>query len=311
MKLPVFVSPAHATNFWTSADPGNASEPGRSLSALLAVGIEHMPLPHLWKETFSDVRRWAGNVRMHSLLLDFDGTLTPLRADLDPGFVDSTVRRVLQEIQDTGRIAIAIISGRSLDEIRGRVGICGLIYAGNYGMEIRGPAVRYIDGTALAARDEIQLLALRFKYDLRRFQNLQIRNKGLSITIHWSTPQLPEIRKEIRRVVIDAVADGSKRFTVRDMLNSIDILPITTWNKGSAQWINRHLNVDVRDSMYVSDDRCDDGVFASLQEAITVKVGLADNTCARYVLKDSADVLTLLKLLLILLRGLCRGDDSC
>jgi hypothetical protein len=60
---------------------------------------------------------------------------------------------VLQEIQDTGRIAIAIISGRSLD--RGRVGICGLIYAGNYGMKIRGPAVRYIERTALAARDEI------------------------------------------------------------------------------------------------------------------------------------------------------------
>jgi hypothetical protein len=76
------------------------------------------------------------------------------------------------------------------------------------------------------------------------------------MTIHWSTPQLPEIRKEIRSVVIDAVADGSKRFTVRDTINSIDILPTTTWNKGSAaQWINRHLNVDVRDSMYVSDDR--------------------------------------------------------
>ena len=274
------------------------------LSAFLAVRIEHMPLPHLWKETFSDVRRWAGNVRMHSLLLDFDGTLTPLRADLDSVFLDPRVRRVLQEIQDTGRIAIGIISGRSLDEIRGRVGICGLIYAGNYGMEIRGPTVRYVDRAAVAARDEIQLLALRFKDDLRRFQNLQIRNKGLSITIQWSTPQLPEIRKEIRSVVIDAVADGSKRFTVRDAINSIDILPATTWNKGSAaQWINRHLNVDVRDSMYVSDDRCDDGVFASLQEAITVKVGLADNTRARYVLKDSAEVLTLLKLLLILLRG--------
>jgi hypothetical protein len=44
-------------------------------------------------------------------------------------------------------------------------------------------------------------------------------------------------------------------------------------------------------------------VFASLQEAITVKVGLGDNTRAHYVLKDSAEVLTLLKLLLVLLRG--------
>jgi hypothetical protein len=104
-------------------------------------------------------------------------------------------------------------------------------------------------------------------------------------------------------VVIDAVADGSKRFTVRDTINSIDILPTTTWNKGSAaQWINRHLNVDVRDSMYVSDDRAmTECCFPA--GTITVKVELADNTRAHYVLKDSAEVLTLLKLLLILLRG--------
>jgi trehalose-phosphatase len=264
-----------------------------------------MPLPHLWKETFSDVRRWASNVRMHSLLLDFDGTLTPVVADPDCACLDATVRRVLQEIQDTGRIAIGIISGRSLEEIRGRVGICGIIYAGNHGMEIRGPAVRFIDRAALAARDEVQLLALRLKFDLKRFHNLQIRNKGLSITIHWSTPQLPEFRKEIRRMVIDAVADGSKRFTVRDAINSIDILPATQWNKGSAaHWINRHLDVDIRNSMYVGDDGSDEDVFASLHEGITVKVGVADNTRARYVLKDSAEVLTLLKLLLILSRGL-------
>jgi trehalose-phosphatase len=263
-----------------------------------------MPLPHLWKETFSDVRRWASNVRLHSLLLDFDGTLTPVTPDPDSVFLDATVRRVLQEIQDTGRISIGIISGRSLEEIRGRVGICGIIYAGNHGMEIMGPAVRYIDRAALAARDEIQLMALRFKYDLKRFHGLQIRNKGLSITIHWSTPQHPEIRKEIRSVVIDGVADGGGRFTVRDAINSIDILPTTRWNKGSAaHWINRHLDVDVRNSMYVGDDGSDEDVFATLQEAITVKVGLADNTRARYVLKDSAEVLTLLKLLLVLSRG--------
>ena len=54
-----------------------------------------MPLPHLWKETFSDVRRWADNVRMHSLLLDIDGALTP-GPDPDSVFLDATVRRVLQ-----------------------------------------------------------------------------------------------------------------------------------------------------------------------------------------------------------------------
>jgi trehalose-phosphatase len=263
-----------------------------------------MPLPHLWKETFSDVRRWASNARMHSLLLDFDGTLTPVIPDPDCAFLSATVRRVLQEIQDTGRIAIGIISGRSLEEIRGRVGICGIIYAGNHGMEIVGPSVRYVDRTALGARDAIQSLTSRLKDEAYRFQNVQIRNKGLSITIQWSPPHNPEIQKEIRRMVIDAIADGGERFVVRDAINSLEVLPATGWNKGSAaNWINGHLAVEARNSMYVGDDGSDEDVFVTLHEGITVKVGSANNTRAHYVLKDSAEVLTLLKLLLVLSRG--------
>src|SRR5215471_1611544 len=222
-----------------------------------------MPLPHLWKETFSDVRRWASNARMHSLLLDFDGTLTPVIPDPDCAFLSATVRRVLQEIQDTGRIAIGIISGRSLEEIRGRVGICGIIYAGNHGMEIVGPSVRYVDRAALDARDAIQSLTLQLKDEAFRFQNVQIRNKGLSITIQWSPPHNPEIQKEVRRMVIDAIADGGERFTVRDAINSLEVLPATGWNKGSAaNWINGHLAVEARNSMYVGDDGSDEDVFA-------------------------------------------------
>ena len=55
--------------------------------------------------------------------------------------------------------------------------------------------------------------------------------------------------------------------------------------------------------MYVGDDGSDEDAFVTLQEGITVKVGPADNTRARYALKDSAVVLTLLKLLLVLSRG--------
>jgi len=262
-----------------------------------------MPLPHLWKEAFSDVKRWADHAHSHSLLLDFDGTLTPLMPDPNFVFLDGTVRRVLTEIQETGRFSIGIISGRSLEEIQSRIGIDGVVYAGNHGMEIVGPGFRFVDQMALAVREDLQLLALRFKSELKQLQNFQIRNKGLSITIHWNTPFLPDNHEEVRSVVIDAVADGSGRFTVRDAKNSLDIVPNTYWNKGSAAfWINNHIGIPSRNSMYVGDDCTDEDVFQTLPDAITVKVGPDLNTYARYVLKDSDEVLTLLKLLLILSR---------
>src|SRR6185436_2984401 len=125
----------------------------------------------------------------------------------DPAFasLDVAVRRVLKELLETRRIAIGVISGRAAEDVRALVGIFGIVYAGNHGMEIMGPGIRFIDKAALAARDATRILALRCTYDLQRIHNVQIQNKGLSITIHWSTPQFPEDQRVIRNVVIDAV----------------------------------------------------------------------------------------------------------
>jgi trehalose 6-phosphate phosphatase len=232
-----------------------------------------MPLRHLWKEAFPDVRRWACAAQRHSLLLDFDGTLTPVVRDPDCAFPDAPVRRFLTEIQDSGRIAVGVISGLDLEDVQALVGVRGIVYAGNHGMEIMGPGIRFVDDDALVSRDGIHLLASRIKNDLKRFDHIQIQNKGLSVTIHWSTPQCPDKRQAIRNVVIDAVADGKGRFAVRDAKDGFEILPGTDWNNGSAALrINTHIGVASRNSMYVGDNCTDEDAFETLREAITVKV---------------------------------------
>jgi trehalose-phosphatase len=48
-------------------------------------------------------------------------------------------QNVLKRLSENDKIFMAIISGRAVEDVRQRVGINGIIYAGNHGLEISYP----------------------------------------------------------------------------------------------------------------------------------------------------------------------------
>ena len=71
-----------------------------------------------------------------------------------------------------------------------------------------------------------------------------------------------------------------------------EIRPRVSWHKGSAvNWVASHLeDPDHRLVFFIGDDRTDEDAFASLPEGVTIKVGRAASTQARYQLADPAAV---------------------
>jgi trehalose-phosphatase len=52
------------------------------------------------------------------------------------------VKRLLEQLSDLAGVSLAIISGRSLKDLRQKVGVPGIIYVGNHGLEIENPDAR-------------------------------------------------------------------------------------------------------------------------------------------------------------------------
>src|SRR5260221_10974854 len=107
-----------------------------------------------------EARREVAAARSLILCLDFDGTLahlqpTPATAQLDP-----QVRTALENLAHRGNAKIAIVSGRQLPDLRVRVGLRGVTYAAEYGMEIQGGGLQRIDPGALESRAAMQQLAV-------------------------------------------------------------------------------------------------------------------------------------------------------
>src|SRR5437764_1353576 len=79
------------------------------------------------------------------LALEYDGTLTPLIDDPVRASLSSPMRQLLWSLAGREDVAVAILSGRKQTDLHERVGISGIIYAGNHGLEIAGPEFTFVE----------------------------------------------------------------------------------------------------------------------------------------------------------------------
>jgi trehalose-phosphatase len=70
------------------------------------------------------------------LLFDYDGTLTPIVAHPWLAEISADGRKLLQDLIRQPRLHLAILSGRSLDELIQMVGLADLYYCGTGGLEL-------------------------------------------------------------------------------------------------------------------------------------------------------------------------------
>lgn len=223
-----------------------------------------------------------------SLFLDFDGTLAPLELDPAAVLLPAPVRETLARLARTPLVT-TIISGRAVSDLKPRVGVEGLIYAGNHGLEISGPRMRFIEPEAAARRPELEQLTGRLLQKLQNVPGVLVEFKALSTTVHYRGAPVERV-SAIKNTIRAVTAPVSASFMVRSSKMALEILPRTAWNKGAAAlWINECLDHGNNLSIFLGDDATDEDAFRALPDGITVRVSDAGEvraTSARYRLPD-------------------------
>ncbi|MCP5041129.1 MAG: bifunctional alpha,alpha-trehalose-phosphate synthase (UDP-forming)/trehalose-phosphatase, partial [bacterium] len=99
---------------------------------------------HLSPISDSEFGGWLGPFLSRprlALFLDYDGTLAELCSHPAQARMSGAMREALECCAGREDVDIAIISGRSLDDVRQIADMKNLIYAGNHGLEIEGPGI--------------------------------------------------------------------------------------------------------------------------------------------------------------------------
>lgn len=242
-----------------------------------------------------EVEERVAKARRISLFVDFDGTLAPIATYPSDAWLEMTTRDILAALTRKDGIVITIISGRSLDDLRMRVNLPDIIYAGNRGLEISGRHLEFIEPVAVTWSKQLLDMTELLASELRSVPGVIVEYKGLTSTVHYrcaAEADIPTIEYAVR----EAVMQFSALFQVDVGKKALDIVPRSGWHKGCAvSWINEHLGHKDALCIYFGDDNTDEEAFRSLPGAITFKVGRNSESRARYRVDSPTEVCEFLR----------------
>jgi len=215
--------------------------------------------------------------------LDFDGTLSEIAATPHEAVLTARTRRLLTALSRRPDTKVAVISGRSLDDLREKVGLTGIYYAGNHGLEIDGPGIRWAHpcavGLDLAIRETLE-------EELREFPGLLVEHKRLGVAVHYRGVPAKHHRR-LRLRMQARLFDSPTRYRLMHGKRVFDFRLDVSWDKGHALQAIRRTLKGAWTSVFVGDDVTDEEAFATIgPRALTVRVGRVKNSAAQYLMPD-------------------------
>ncbi len=197
------------------------------------------------------------------LITDIDGTISPTAPTPQQAEVTPLCRHYLSIL--CKQLALVVgISGRPAEEVKEMVGIDGMVYIGNHGMERwtgnHSEYTKDVKGYSKIIKTVLEELS-----PLLSIEGLTIQDKVVTATIHYR--QCPD-RESARKAILEAVKNSPQAGKLRVVPEkmAIDLLPPVDINKGTA--ITELLKeYNLQGGIYLGDDITDIDGFRAIHTA--------------------------------------------
>ncbi|MET0801955.1 MAG: trehalose-phosphatase [Actinomycetota bacterium] len=212
------------------------------------------------------------------VLLDFDGTLSPIVARPELARIREGARDAITRL--VGRVAVvAIVSGRTGDDLRELVGVDGVRFAALYGLADEALPLDegVIEAVTAAARD---------------VPGSRVERKGASVAVHYRGADDPaEAAAALATALVPIASEAGLDLLAGKMV--VELVPAgRPLKEGAVERIVADEHLDA--VLYAGDDLADIGAFEALDRLAekgvrTVKVAVHGRETP-VALSDAADV---------------------
>jgi len=210
-----------------------------------------------------------------ALFLDYDGTLAPIVDHPSEAGLSAEMAKALTACAARPDTCVTVVSGRSLDDLRKRVGLSRIGLVGNHGLEMRVQGLDPFEHPDVAHfRRRLAELAGSLREIL--VPGAWVEDKGATLTLHLRAAD-PQARPSLEGAARERIQEAG--FQARTALCALEARPPVGWDKGQAvlhilralhgpAW-TEHVSV-----VYAGDDETDEDVFRGLAGlATTFRVG--------------------------------------
>ena len=253
-------------------------------------------MKYLW-DAWKDIRERIQEAQEVFLFFDYDGTLTPIVSRPELALCPPEIKDLLGRLGHTPRVWVAIISGRTLEDLYARIGVPGITYVGNHGLEIRNPAGIHKKYLSVGRQKELARIAKSLKTTLGNLPGILFEDKESILAVHYRL-----VPKACHANVFQEMDEVAKKWgsqwRVTRGKRVFEIQPRVDFHKGKT--VRNLLKTAPAPGLlpfYFGDDQTDESAFHFLKgKGITVFVGSSGTPSgAEYFLDSPAGVAEFLK----------------
>jgi trehalose-phosphatase len=209
-----------------------------------------------------------------ALILDYDGTLAPIRSNPSLASPPQEGPALLARMIRLPRVGLWIVSGRRAEDLAFLSNIPGLRILGNYGH-------RPLQRTRAVKRVYRQAVKL-----LSGMPGVSLEDKAVSFAIHYRAAP-PAVARRARELLRELLSGGVQLLRGKQVW---EIAPCSFGDKG--QTVKRLLATQPSATLPViaGDDIADEAAFEAAPGSLTVRVGWSRRTAARYFVRSPREM---------------------
>lgn len=257
---------------------------------------------------FAQWDRFKKDFQNNSLFIffDYDGTLTPIVATPALAATSLETAQLLKELSALTSVRVAIISGRSLEDLKSKGKVGNIIYSGNHGFEIENEKPDFgalNDGKFQKILEELGIQLLN---GLGNIGGIIIENKGWSMSIHYRL--MEESHENHFYQLVQGICEpylAKNQIKLGSGKKLWEIRPPIDWNKGKAAvWLWKKYESSTGKKflpIYLGDDQTDEDAFRELQgHGISIRIGQSEKSAAPYYLENTDETMEFIRRILAL-----------
>ena len=229
--------------------------------------------------------------------LDFDGTLAPIVEHPDQATLPGPIAALLKTLALKPGYRVAIVTGRELADVKRRIGIDGLIYCGNYGLEVEIAGRLWTVPGVKEASVAVQEAGKALDEKLGALHGVFLENKGFSISVHFRQAPV-EIKQTCQRLCGQALEPfvSMGQLKVLQGKEVLEVQPALPWDKGACL---RHLaelgfpgTPGPGVCVFLGDDTADEPAFRAVLDmrGIGIVIGEKADSAAHFFLPSATSV---------------------
>jgi len=223
--------------------------------------------------------------------LDYDGTLAPLAPSPDEAAPLPGTAALLRQLTAAPGTAVAVVTGRTIDDVRRFLDVPGVYYVGIHGLEVRLPTGEMqaaADGDAM--RPTLQKIAARLRDALGSRPGILIEDKGAALACHYRLASPSDAA--MARALMAALAQEYERDGIA-LIYGHEVAELRPQGVSKGQTVCALLAAHGANSLavYIGDDETDEDAFRMMPpDAVTIRVAPVTTTAARYVVTSPVEV---------------------